>query len=84
MKGWKTIVIFAAIAAAGWFEQLASKLEACKVEPKAIAEAIAPQADVVALCNVGFPGWVVGVIGFVGIALRFITTTHVFKTWGAK
>lgn len=69
MKGWKTLVIMAGVALAGWLEQMTGYLKECQIDPQSHVE----------LCQVGVPGWAVGLIGMLGMVLRFFTTTPVGK-----
>lgn len=68
-KGFKTLIIFLLISLSGWVLQFTEALKTCGVDPS---------SDVV-VCSLGIPPWVVGILGMVGIGLRFITTTSIFK-----
>ena len=69
MKGLRTFAIFALISLAGWVDQFSGILKQCQLDPASNTE----------ICSIGIPGWAVGVIGMLGMGLRFITTTPIFK-----
>lgn len=84
MKGYKTLLVFAAISLAGWaiqfIDSLKETLASCTTTVTSTAvEAGTEVIKQSQLCELGIPAWVIGVLGMVGMALRFVTSTPVGK-----
>lgn len=84
MKGYRTIIIMALVSLAGWavtfIDSIKEQLATCTTT--ATSEVIAAGTEVIEksqLCELGIPGWVIGVLGALGVVLRFVTTSPVGK-----